>query len=430
MAWFRRYSQNPFIRNIAVMFSGNGLAMVFPFIMAPLISRIYTPADFAGFELFVKIVTLIGIVGSLRLEYAILLPKEYDEARALARFCFKLLFRISLVSGAILILFNDNIAQLLENSDLANILWLSPIAIFFFGSVGIFNQFLFRSQLFNQVGAHKVTAAVANHGSKYMFGVFSPTAFGLSLGQVLGFVAPAVAFFSIKKVRVDLLRETSKNYSAKYFLNKYKDFTRINSAHAFFDEGQKAALLFIISVYYGQLALGLFAFAFRYIRVPLQVFGAALAQVLNERWARSLNEGQFSSSEVVKTSGYLALVAFVPFALLFFFGEPVFHFVFGEDWSDAGRYAEIMSPWLFLNFVVSPLSSLPLLLRRQGTFFVLAVVGNSLTLLLVLLAGVNAWDFESVLWIMVATNALLMLVSLFWLISISQKGRPSEAQEV
>jgi len=412
------------------MFSGNGLALVIPFIMAPLISRIYSPSDFAGFELFVKIVTLVGIVGSLRLEYAILLPKDYNESRAIARLCFKLLIRVSLVSGILLIIFNDSIAELLDNPSLQTILWLSPVAIFFLGANTIFNQFLFRNQSFKTVGVNKVSAAFANHGSKYTFGIFSPTSFGLSLGQVVGYIVPVIAFFSIKKIRMDLLEKINTSYTTKYFFNKYRDFTRINSLHAFFDEGQKAFLLFIISVFYGEIALGLFAFAFRYIRVPLQVFGSALGQVLNERWARGLNEESFSHKEVVKTAGLLAMVAFLPFFLLYLFGEPLFEFVFGEDWTRAGRFAEIMSPWLFLNFVVSPLSSLPILLRRQGTFFLMAVIGNLTTLILVLFAGRSGANFESALWIIVVTNVLLMLVSLIWLLRISRKGRFLKGVEV
>ena len=68
------------------------------------------------------------------------------------------------------------------------------------------------------------------------------------------------------------------------------------------------------------------------------------------------------------------------FTLIFFFGGDLFAFVFGEEWYQSGKLSEIMAPWLMLNFVLSPLSTIPLVLNKQGTFFLLGLSASLLQL--------------------------------------------------
>ena len=56
---------------------------------------------------------------------------------------------------------------------------------------------------------------------------------------------------------------------------------------------------------------------------------------------------------IVKAS----LIAAPMFLIIYFFSIDIFIFVFGENWRLAGEAASIMAPWLFFNFLSSPLST-------------------------------------------------------------------------
>lgn len=406
------------------MMSGNGLAIVFPFILAPLISRIYTPDDFAAFELFIKIAALIAVVSSLRFEIAILLPRKQDEADAIFKLAIKLLLLITVLSAVIIWPWRANIADALSNSDLDYLLWFLPVAVFFIGSQQVLTQYVIRLQRFKEIASNKVLSAITNNGAKYLFGLSAPTAGSLVFGQIVGHAIPTISFLRLKQVRHVLSKTFKSDFSTSFLFKKYRDFPVVNSAHAFFDEGQRTLLLFLISAYYGELVLGLFAFAWRYLRVPLQVFGYSISQVLNEKWARDLNQGLVLKSALRRTVIGLFLIGLVPFSILFFFGEPIFTFVFGRDWTVAGTYAAYMAPWLLSHFIVSPVSFLPVLFLRQKTNFTIAVVGNSIILLVVAVLCYLEYDFKSVLATLVGLNTLFMCLALFWYFSLSQNLRP------
>lgn len=415
--------KSEFVRNVAVMFSGNGLALIFPLIMGPFISRLYSPEDFAGFELFIKIAAILTVVSSFRLEQAILLPKSQTEADSLFKLSFKILIGVSVVSLILIWPFNEQVGIILKNESISSLLWLLPLAVFFTGAYQIFTAYAIRLKKFRTVASNKILVAISNHGTKYMLGLSAPVSINLVWGQIVGVVLAVFAFFQIDQIRNSIKTLHRQEIKSKILLKKYRDFPVVNSAHAFFDEGQKALLLFIISAYHGAIVLGLFAFAWRYLKVPVQVFGNSLGQVVIERWARDINVGVNIRSSVLKMVVLLFAVSIIPFSILFFYGTPIFSFVFGPKWAMAGTYAEILAPWLLINFMASPISSLPVLLNKQRTSFMIALFGSTITLMLVFVMSSYEFSFLNIVVGIVVSNVLTTAVVLLWYIYISGRTK-------
>ncbi len=58
-------------------------------------------------------------------------------------------------------------------------------------------------------------------------------------------------------------------------------------------------------------------------------------------------------------------VLLIPFVVLGIFAPEIFGFIFGEKWIEAGRYAQIILPWIFMVSLVMPLSFIPDLYKKQ-----------------------------------------------------------------
>jgi O-antigen/teichoic acid export membrane protein len=420
MTWLSKYSSNPFVRNIAVMFSGNGLALVIPFLIAPFITRIYNPSDFATFELFVKFLALISVVTSLRYELAIVLPESDEESKLLTRLCVQILAVFTLLA-CLVIPFSASIAYAFNNEGLVDLMWLFPIGIFVFGAYGVLVQVAMRLEKFRLLAGNKILASTSNHGSKYLFGLIKPVPLGLVVGHVLGTLVSMVSLVKNKGINNWMLDTLSQKGDLKSLVRKYKDFPIYNGTHAFYGEAYQTVLLLIISVGYGELTLGLFAFSFRYLRVPVQVFGASLAQVLTPRISTMWNSGESLRPLITKTLLSFLAVGIVPFGILFFFGETIFGFIFGDEWEGAGRYAAIMAPWLLANFAVSPISILPTIVQKQKEFFVISLVFTLAILALVGWFYHLGYNFDLILYIISGGNVLLNLFLFFWFLVIAEK---------
>ena len=71
-------------------------------------------------------------------------------------------------------------------------------------------------------------------------------------------------------------------------------------------------------------------------------------------------------------AGMSALI-FLPMAALFLFGEPLFVFVFGAQWSGVGIYIKALALLYSIKFVAYPLSGAAIIVKRQNVFLLFQV---------------------------------------------------------
>ena len=105
---------------------------------------------------------------------------------------------------------------------------------------------------------------------------------------------------------------------------------------------------------------GSFDHSYRMLRLPIMIIGVSMSQVFFNRVSELKNQGQKILPIFRKLVITLSVISVVPFSFIFFFGGDMFAFVFGEEWYQSGKLSEIMAPWLMLNFILSPLSTIPL----------------------------------------------------------------------
>ncbi len=65
-----------FARSVAVVTAGTALGQGLVLASAPLLTRLYTPADFGVLAVYSSIVSLVAVVGALRYELAIALLRH------------------------------------------------------------------------------------------------------------------------------------------------------------------------------------------------------------------------------------------------------------------------------------------------------------------------------------------------------------------
>ena len=106
------------------------------------------------------------------------------------------------------------------------------------------------------------------------------------------------------------------------------------------------------------------------------------------------------------------------FLVAAFFAPVIFKIVFGSEWEQAGVLAQIMSPWLFLNFIISTVSMVPNVLNEQKKAFIINLCGAVFSLL-VLVTGTLFYDTIHIplLYFSIA-SALVQLCIGWWFLKI------------
>lgn len=342
--------------------TGTVIAQLIAYLIYPILTRIYTTEDMGDLGVYTRLVAFISAFATARYELTLPIAKQDHHAFSL----YRLSFRISLVvlSSILLLGIIYSFFHTYNYSDYVFLI-LVVLSVYINVWISLGTSWSIRRKLFRQISLQRMVNALSVNGFRLLFGFLNQGSFGLILGSLLG------AFSSIFVFIRTFLSDKKAFYSTKdrrrfrVLAKEYKSFPTINLPHALMDLGVDLLIATFIVFYYGKSAFGSFSHAYMMLKLPLLFFGQSIGQVFFNKCSEMVNNKQDIYPLVKKTIRTLFLIAIVPFTVLYFYGEPIFGFVFGDQWGESGRIAEILAPALFLNFLISPVSTLALVLSKQ-----------------------------------------------------------------
>lgn len=361
-----------FLANVLTLLTGTIIAQAIPIIVSPILTRIYSPDDFGIFALYTSIISVIAVTANARYELAIMLPKKEEKAVNILALSIIVATAISLLLFIIIFLFHDNIALLLGNLNISNWLYFMPLSSWLTGIYQSFNYWSNRKKQYKRLSTNRVYQSTTTAGANLALGPIKDGAFGLIIGGLVSqFISTiGLAIKSIKNDNISL-KSISLNNMLQ-MAKRYDQFPKYAIGSGLLNSASVQLPVFILSSFFSSNIVGLYSLSNRVLNMPMSILGSAVAQVFFQTSAELNN----NSKSVLKTVTYntykkMLYIGAVPLSIVFAFGDYIFSFVFGLEWREAGEYARVLSPWLLLVFVSSPLSNLFTVLekQRQGFLF-------------------------------------------------------------
>ena len=140
-------------RDILTLVIGTTIGQAILIVCTPILTRIYTPAEFGVFALYLAITSITSVIATGRYEFAIMLPKKDIEAANIVVLSMMVAVGVSLLTFVVVLLFNLLIASLIEHPEISYWLYFTPLATLITG----FYQSL------NYWGNRKKTLQVSSH---------------------------------------------------------------------------------------------------------------------------------------------------------------------------------------------------------------------------------------------------------------------------
>jgi teichuronic acid exporter len=411
--------ESDFIRSVATLLTGTIIAQIITYLLSTIIMRLYDdPVEWSYYTLYARIVAFFAVVATARYELAFSLPKRDEHAFSL----YRVSLRLALVMFAVSLLLALGIAlSPVKDPAITSILWFIPFGILLLSLYNMGMNWAIRRKNFRVISTSKVLQAVFNSGGSI---AMAPLGYrGLIIANMASLIGSSVVFmrnFAKTTREMNPFRLRGRKWAiAKH----YADFPRINMPHTLIDLSKELFIAFYLLYAFEREVLGLYDFSFRMLKAPIGLIGSSIGQVFFKRAADSINEGKSLYELARKTVFVLFLLSIVPFGLLILFGAPIFAFVFGEAWREAGYYAQIMGPWLMVNFIISPVSQIPLIMNRQRGFFILSLFGTGLLILSLTIGNlVPSWHltFVDILKIVSYGQFLFLTFVIFWTLKLAK----------
>jgi len=335
---------------------GTSLAQALPIAAAPILSRLFTPHDFGVFALFTAITSVISIVASGRYELAILLPSDDNDALYIVILSIILTSISSFVLLILIIFFNQWITNILGNSDIAPWLYFVPLAIFFTGVYQALNYWFNRKQQYKQLATNRVVKSGITIIISLALGTLNSINGGLIWGMIGGQGIATINF--VRRARIENHYPLT-NISKTKLLNvakRYQNFPKFSVPADTVNAISAQMPVFLLTAFFGPVVVGYLSLTQRMLGAPISIVSAAFADVFKQKASRDFNTFGNCRAIWISTFIQLMLLSVLPFAILTFVAPNFFAFVFGEPWREAGKYAQMLAPYYFLAFTVSPLS--------------------------------------------------------------------------
>jgi teichuronic acid exporter len=415
--------KSDFLQSIVVLTSGTLIAQVVSYLATPIITRLFTPEEIGELGVFLRVTAFIASVATARYELTLPLPKNQNHAFQL----FRLSVNIALISLGISLLFG--LGYWVWSAFDLNVFWYVLLVVstsFFMIFRNIGTNWAIRNKAFKHISVSGVVGSMFTNGIKIAAGFLHFGVIGLIVSHFVGAAAAVVVFirdFLSNKKHLGLSRSPGK---MKVLAGEYKDFPRVNMPHALIDNGRELMIAFFVVEFFDQAIFGSYDHSFRMLKLPLILVGASMGQVFFNRCSTAFSEQQPIYPLLKKTTLLLTVLSIVPFSIIFFFGEEIFVFVFGSQWAYSGQISEIIAPWLMVNFIASPISTVPLVIGKQRLFFWLGLVSTIIQLLgfglLPILMNQGKISGNQLFWVISLSMSAFLIVVILIKLNITKKA--------
>ncbi|MBM7798545.1 O-antigen/teichoic acid export membrane protein [Microlunatus panaciterrae] len=342
---------------------GQGVALL----AAPLLSRMYDPADFGVLAIISALVAVLGTVAALRFELAVPLPRRENDAYSLVFLGLLSSTVTFLVGTAIVAIGGDFLSSSFGVPQLMPWLWLVPVIAAVMGVYLTLNQLAIRRRRYNAIARRNLAQSVATVLAQLGGGLAGFAPGGLVVGLGIGQLTSAAAMSLGSSLRSPPAREGRTLSRLKQNATRYRKFPLLMMPSGLLNVAGLQVPVVLIAIWYGTDVAGWLGMTQRVLALPVMLVGTAIAQVYLGKISTAIRDDVEDVWRLFKqTSQRLAIVGGLAAVGVAVLGPWLFALVFGAPWHTSGLYAQALALSLALQLVAVPVSQTLIVFENQA----------------------------------------------------------------
>jgi O-antigen/teichoic acid export membrane protein len=411
-------------RDLSKTVGASGVQLFITLITTPIMTRLYTPHDYAVFGILMTIATVITGVGMLSLPNAYPLEKVPQWQRRQLPAMLQLLALSALCATLIA-------ALLLRFAMFEGVGWRTlafvPILVITLGLRQLVIAVATARTQFGTIATTQITEPICSRGGAI--------ALGASIGAHPAFILLAVAgghltstAFLLKRLlhghAIMLRARLAHALRAPLFpvLRHYRDFVWFQTAAAQTPAAMLLGMQLLMAVFLPQAAIGNYILATSILMLPIGVIAMTASSVIYRHFIELAHHqpAQLRASVLRWTRRY-ALLSLAVFAPLMLAGPWLFEIAFGAPWRLAGEMASVLSPALALLFVLTGIQPIFRVQRRLKLQLALELATGLLVIASLTLSLWLGGDLMQTMQVLMTSWSLRCLVILIGAAYVSQR---------
>ncbi|MBW4985699.1 oligosaccharide flippase family protein [Mameliella sp. CS4] len=416
MGSFRRVTTSPFLRSVSILSGGSALSMAVPILAAPVLGRLYAPAEYGALAQYMAFSAILAVLSTLQFQHAIIAEGSLRAARQIVWLCLA-----CAAGAALLVLVGVALAWPLGLSKTAAgaWIWMLPVSVLV---AGVTTSGTFMA---NRMGRYRRMAAVP----------FLQTLTTVTLSITLGFAGWGSAgllsaYFAGQMLQalafVTYLRGASLGTIPAPALlwrraRRHWKFPAFTLPTGLAGQLNMQIPVFALTALGAHAAVGSFARARQLVSLPVTALGGAVSQVFRRDAAKQYHQTGSCRKLMLRTASGLFFLGLGPCLLFIAFAPWLFTVYLGPKWREAGEIAQILAPMLLLQTVVAPVTTIYYIVGRQGEDFALTLISMAIMATGIVAAVFLRFDPKSVILIYSAVFSVVYIVYLARSFTLSKR---------
>ncbi len=355
------------MHHVITLMSGAIVAQLISVFASPIITRLYLPEELGEIASFLAIVTIFGSISTGRYDLAIVLPEKEEKATAIAWVGIFLALIIGGVLTLIFKIFGSKLGPILGIASL-NPFWLTFIGflVFLVGIEQILNRLAIRERKFNILVRAQIGQQSVMSGMRILLGFQKKGSGGLFYSLILGHLVRTCTLLWFERKRFFLNRSFPDFISMRTVAKRYKKFPLVSTWSTLLNTASNQIPVILFASFLSPTAAGFYSLTNRILNLPMTIIGKSFGDAFIERAARAKNNQEELKKLLLYVYKKLLLISSICMSFVTFYGPYLFPLIFGEKWTEAGRYAQWISIWLLFKFTNSPIATLYFIKEKQS----------------------------------------------------------------
>lgn len=346
-------TQSSFLRAVAVLSGGQGIAMALPILAAPILGRLYLPADYGALAIYMAPAAILGVLASLQLQHAIIAEATNRTASYMGALTLASAAIVGgLCAGAVALLwpwvFGPSAAGL----------WFValPLSVLAGGIIATGTFTANRHRRYRFIALLQVAQVALTVALSIGLGVLGWGKHGLLASYLLGQAVQAGGYIWIL-TRPDMAPTWPGTPRLRVLVRRHWKFPVFSLPSGLSSQINMQMPVLALSALGADGALGAFTRARQLVSMPVTLVGQSVGQVFRRDASELYRTTGSCRRLMLKTAGGMFAVGALPCAIFMVFAPWLFTIYLGPAWREAGEIARILAPMLLLRSVSGPVST-------------------------------------------------------------------------
>jgi len=415
---FKLSYQSSFAKSIIALVSATAIAQVINFGFNIFLARLYSPSDFGALSVFLSLVSFVAVISTGKYDVALVAAPDREDAKGLVSLglFISVLTAIGTFIAAWLaytVPFN-----FYAQNQVRDWFYFIPVSLFLLSAFQMLWMWNVREKRFKSISFIRPVEAFTNN----IVCIFlkSYKAVGLLTGSLTAqFVSfSAIGIISLAKKEKHLFY--SPLNKLKDLAGKYIEFPKINILQGFVDTLQMGIIVLVSSNYFLPAEIGFYALCMRVLQAPVRLVVLPLSHVFFAEASEKYRERKGIYSLVKKVTYQTGMLTVAMPIILIIAGPWLFKIIFGVEWEEAGKYAAILSPWIFFDMIRGPIVQVASIVGKQKQILVISVISSVVLLLSIIFAIWLKMHFATMLILISGSQSLVNLYIILFIFKISR----------